>query len=256
MQYLLKSWLTSLGPRPLVRKDASQRLEPAVVPPRYVCEELTTEFANYWTKIQEDDNEGLEEIQLSALIRWHAFRFKFGKSTEEQPLPLDFFVDIFDDYFFLGALRQYIKVKLADDTPANSGWVGITKRKESCISSATREIQIEVKRQPNQLWTHKLVQEYLDTLLHEMIHAFLILYSAPVASQGCHHRTVETEGLTGHGPCWVKVAAAVAAEADRSLGVLWHKWDLGIASARLSEEGALRRSNELKGLNMMDKESG
>lgn len=249
-------WLTNLKPRPRVCKYAREHLEPAVIPTRYICEELVSEYASYWTRVQDDDGEVLQEIQLSALTRWRTFKFELGKSTEAHPLPLDFFVQIFDDYFFLGALGPYIEVKMADDTPANSGWVGITKKKRHFTSSAPPEIQIELKRQPHQLWTRTRIQESLDTLLHEMTHAFLMIYSAPEAflEYFRYRRLVETEGLTGHGPCWVRVAAAVAAEADRSLGGMWEMWSLGITNALLSEKAALVELYDRKELETMEEE--
>lgn len=226
------------------------------MPTTYMCEELTSEFANYWAKIQEDDGEGLEEIQLKTLNRWHDFRFNFGRSTDDYPLPLDFFVEIFDDHFFFSSLRQYTVVKLVNDTTANSGWVGRTKKKRRHVSSGPPEILIELKRLSKQLWTRERIQEFLDTLLHEMTHAFLMIYGALEGFSECYpyRRIVETEGLTGHGPYWIKVAAAVAMEADRALGGLWHKWDLGIANARLSEREALRKLHDRKGLDMTGEE--
>lgn len=248
MRPLLRRWLqnchllANLENRPWVCKDAREHLESAVIPTTYVSEELTTEFANYWTKIRNDE-ERLEKIQLNALSRWRTFQFELGKSTESHPLPLDVFMEIFDDYFFLGALRPYTKVSLADDTPANSSWLGLTKKEKQHISSGPPEIHIQIKRLPKQLWTRRLIQEFLDTLLHEMTHAFLMIYTA---AEG-YRRMVETEGLTGHGPCWVKVAAAVAAEADRSLGGLWEKWSLKISDALLSERAELRKLHDCQG---------
>lgn len=258
MQSLLKRWLhkcrwpTSLLKHSHICKDARKHLEPAVIPTRYICEELTSEFANYWTQIQDHNGEGLQQTQLDALTCWHAFQFKFGRCTEQYPLPLDLFVGIFDDHFFLGALRQYTIVEWVDVQPANSAWAGITKRNRKVLSSEPPEIRIQVKRLPGRLWTHELVQEYLDTLLHEMTHAFLMIYSAPADTLGGYRRVLETEGLTGHGPCWVKFATAVAAEADRSLGGLWGKWDLGISDAYLSEREAWEEFHDRKGLIMVE----
>ena len=193
MQPLLQRWLhkchrlTSLNPRPRLCKDVQELMQPTVVPTKYVCEELTGEFAEYWKTIQKDDGNGLEVIQLNALARWHAFPFKIGKRTEEYALPHDFFAEIFHDYFFLGSLRQYIKVELVDEMPANSDWKGISKRKGQHVFSGPPEVQIEIKRPPNQLWTKELIQEHLDTLLHEMAHAFLMIYSSTAAFAGSWH---------------------------------------------------------------------
>ncbi len=264
MRSLLRRWLnkchspTSLSPHSPVCKEAQEHAKPTVVPIKFVCEELTSEFAKYWKTVQEDDGKGLEGIQLNALDRWHAFQFKFGESTENHPLPHDFFVEMFDDYFFLGSLRQYIEIEMVDETPENSDWKGISKSKRQRVFSGRPEIQIEVKRPPNQLWNRNLTQEFLDTLLHEMAHALLMIYSSTAEFIGNWHypRVVETEGLTGHGPCWVRVAAAIAAEADRVLGGQWDRWDLGIANACVSEREAIRSWHDLKASNITEASSG
>ena len=215
-----------------------------MTPKKYVCEELTGEFVKYWKQIGQDNGQGLETVQLNALKRWNAFRSRSPKSIEENALPLDFLFGTFDDYFFLGALRPYTDVDWAEDTPANSNWAGMTKSKKDGAPTAPPAIRIEIKRLPSQRrarWTRRLVQDALDTLLHEMIHAFIMLYAAlPVEPSECYRRTAQTEGLTGHGPCWVEIAAAVAAEADRSLVGFWEKWELGIADSEFQEMEALR----------------
>ena len=247
MHPLLRRWLhkchrlSNLSLRSSSRKDAR---EPVTIPTKYVCEELAAEYAMFWTKIREGSGEGLEEIQKDALARWHACRFQLGVSTDKYPLPLDGLVGVFDDYFFLGSLSRYIAVKVTDETSANSAWVGLTTRKVKSIPpSGQPHILIELKRLPDRLWTRELVQDFLDTLLHEMSHAFLLVYSSPgeyLGSWPCR-RVVETEGLTGHGPCWVVVAKAIAAEADRSLGRVWDKWELKIADSCCLEREALTK---------------
>ncbi|CAF9941517.1 hypothetical protein IMSHALPRED_002765 [Imshaugia aleurites] len=209
------------------------------------------------TKKQHGDGDGLREIQLDALKRWHAFQFELGKRSEESPLPLDFFLEIFDDYFFLGTLRPYTKVRLVDRTRRNLGWIGLTTSKRQYLIEGRREIQIKLKRLPDQLWTRDLVQDLLDTLLHEMTHAFLMLHSTPPRFLGItrYRSLVETEGLTGHGPCWLKVATAVQVEADRSLGEAWDKWELKIQRSRQFERNELKELNDRKGIQMMDEES-
>ena len=260
MPSLLKRWLhkfqglpsRDLHPRDC--EDAEERLEPTLVLTTYACEELTNQFVKFWAKIKEDDGHGLEDIQINALARWHALRFEWRKSIEEYPLPLDAFVEIFDDYFFLGALRPYTEVKLADDTQENFGWAGITasSRKRKTPSEPPHK-EIRLKPPSSQLWNLAGTQRFLETLLHEMTHAFVQIYSGgPVEILGCNRKIAETTGLTGHGPCWVKVAAAIGAEANRSLGGLWCKWDLGVEKARSTEKKALVRWHGYRGLNMMD----
>ena len=249
MHPLLKRWLnkchqlSDLAPCSGIKKGSKEQLKPVKIPTKYVCEELASEYATYWLEIQENNGKGLEEIQKDAMARWYACRFQLGVSTEQYPLPLDLFVEVFDDYFFLGSLRQCIKIQLADATHANSNWIGLTTSKKCKILSGPPEIQIELKRLPDQLWTTELIQDVFDTLLHEMSHAFLMIYSSPAGFLGGwrhRRRSLETDGLTGHGPCWVKVASAIAKEADRSLGRVWDKWDLGIEDSCCLEKEALR----------------
>lgn len=119
------------------------------------------------------------------------------------PLPFNFLVNVFDDNFFLGSLRQYMTVRVTDETRANSAWVGLTTSMMESIASGPPRIQIELKRLPSQLWTRELLRDSWDTLLHEMSHAFLMIHSSSGGYLGiwlgC--RVVEMEGLTGHGPC-------------------------------------------------------
>ena len=245
MHPLLRRWLHKchrlgdISLRSSFRKDAR---EPVNVPTKYVCEELAAEYARFWTRIREEGGVGLEEIQKNALARWHACRFPLGVSTVRYPLPIGFLVVVFDDYVFLGSLRRYTTVKVTDETHANSGWVGLTTGKMESIPSRPPQIQIELKKLPDQRWTRELVQDSVDTLLHEMSHAFLMIYSSPGGHLGNWpgRRVVETEGLTGHGPCWVVVAEAIAAEANRALGEVWNKWDLNIAESCCLEREALR----------------
>ena len=246
MHSLLRRWLHKYHgpthPHSSICTDVRERIEVVGIPTKYISEELAGEYAKYWAKIQEDNGEGLEEIQRNALNRWHAFWLVFEEKIEQPSIPLDFFIEVFDDYFFLGSLSPYIKVKLADETPANSTWAGLTTRKRQCVLSGPPEIQIELKALPIQSLTQELIQDFLDTLLHEMSHAFLMIYSTPLGLPGSWRfpRIVETEGLTGHGPCWVKVAAAIEVEAHRSLGGSWDKWDLEITGSWYLEEEALR----------------
>lgn len=164
MHFLLRRWLhkyhqlTHLDPHSIVSKDARERLEPIGIPNKYVCEELAGEYAKYRAKIREDNGEGLEEIQRNALNCWHAFWFDFVERIEQPSSPLEFFVGVFDGYFFLGSSRPYIKVKLADESPANWTWVGLTTSKDQCMLSGPPEIQIELKRLPIQVWTREVLR--------------------------------------------------------------------------------------------------
>ena len=237
MQSPLKRWLqkcrlpTNLDPRSCVYIHANAHLEPRDIPSRYACEDLTSEFVKYWTRLHERSEAELDQIQIDALMRWRASRTDHREEKEGYAFPLDFYFELFDDYFFLGSLRQYTKVAWAHNTPANVEWVGFTQINRRSMTPGPLEILIQVKRQDDQLLNREIIRECLDTLLHEMIHAFFMIYSVSAR---------ETEGLTGHGLCWVQVATVIAAEANRSFGELWDKWELGIANARLLERKVFR----------------
>ena len=223
--------LTDFHPPSCPYIHANAQLEPRAIPSKYACEDLTSEFVKYWTRLPEMGKADLDQVQVAALMRWRASQTERREAKEGYTLPLDFYFEIFDDYFFLGSLRQYTKVAWAHNTPANIEWVGHTKTKSSFMTPGPLEVLIQVKRQDHRLRNREIIGECLDTLLHEMIHAFFMIYSVSA---------METEGLTGHGECWVRVATVIAAEANRSFGEVCDKWELGIANARLSEGKALR----------------
>ena len=238
--------------RPRDCKDAEECLEPTVVPEGYAIEELTSEFVKFWAKIKEDDGDGLEDIQKFALERWHALRFEWRKSIAAYPIPLDSFFEIFDDYFFLGSLRPYTEVMWMEDTQENLYWAGTTKSKTRNTSSEPPHMEIRLKPPVSKLWGRAATQFLLATLLHEMTHAFLRIYRGPEKLLGINRKIAETSGLTGHGPCWVKVATAIAEEADRALGGSWQWWDLGVRMSRAEEWKALGKWHGYRGRSMMD----
>ena len=211
---------------------ANAQLEPRAIPSKYACEDLTDEFVKYWTKMPEMGEAGLDQVQIDALTLWRASQTERREVIDGYAFPLDFYFEIFDDYFFLGSLRPYTNVVWAQNTLANIDWVGFTKIRSSFMTPGPLEVLIQIKRlDHHKLRNREVVAECLDTLLHEMIHAFFMIYSVG---------DVETEGLTGHGKCWVRVACVVAKEANRSFGEVWDRWELGIANARLVEGRALR----------------
>lgn len=249
--------LTSPNAHPSGHQEAQERPDPPVVPTIYVCEELAHEFAKYWRKIRHDDGEEkLDESQLNALARWHAFPFPLGKSTQHHPLPLDFFFDIFDDYFFLGSLRPYTAVEYVDRMP-HPGLRGLcTTYKHRMPSGGPPETRIRILRRKDSapVWSAEVVGGYLGTLLHELAHAFLDIHTldrSPVEVVR-FRRQAETDGMTGHGPCWIEVAKAVQEEADRSFGGVQAGWDLNIKRARVNEKRAVGKWRDRRELALMN----
>ena len=79
--------------------------------------------------------------------------------------------------------------------------------------------------------------QLVGTCLHEMIHAFLWLYSCSAVLPGCntnicHDRRIRTEGLSGHGRAWHFLAKAVE---DATTELLDVQMDLGRMEALNNE---------------------
>jgi hypothetical protein len=74
------------------------------------------------------------------------------------------------------------------------------------------------------------MQNYIESLLHEMIHAIIQIYTCHCADCGNKYKT--EEGTTGHGRTWQDIAHAVEKFCFNELGL---KLDLGRAP-RLAEE--------------------
>lgn len=74
-----------------------------MIPVRYSPEDPGARFAGYWADVR-TGKQILEEVQVKAMTRWVEYLFPVGQQI--QKLPLNFFLEIFDDYLFRGALRK------------------------------------------------------------------------------------------------------------------------------------------------------
>lgn len=212
--------------------DAIRRLGPGMLSRRYGCGNLANVFASFAVR-DDGGTPDLEELQKNAMSRLESFHFHWGQKFDSHPFPVDYFFQIFNDYFFLGALGEHVwKVQLVEESFGDSNWIGLTSRPSG-------KLMIQIKKPLGDTWTLDLVRGMLNVLLHEMVHTYLEAFSCPIPAFIHHLEMVLTEGLTGHGPSWRKVARAVEIEAIRSLGWLWDGWTLSIHDGHLLENGAV-----------------
>jgi SprT-like family len=127
------------------------------------------------------------------------------------------YFDLFDQLFFFGSLQKYCKVVLSPDCNEGSkGDFRYDEKSNDCIITIYDTL-------PESTFEDR-VQDYVGTLLHEMIHAFISIYSQRGDGYCPDH------GYTGHGLAWQFIAhAAEQAVSDPKL--LGLQLDLGRGSS-------------------------
>lgn len=167
------------------------------------------------------DRQTLRWGRLRAIADWKTW-WQDGQSSAAKhlrsldlrhavPRPQHFFgkvVEIFSQLFFLGALSsRSVKIIWGLD--------------ESSLHGITSGMTIVLNPQRH---SHRLAPPaVLCTILHEMLHIFLCLYSCRggVASCGnevCEYLRVDNLGIGGHGRAWQYMAQKIEAEMPRLLG--------------------------------------
>ncbi|ESZ95116.1 hypothetical protein SBOR_4483 [Sclerotinia borealis F-4128] len=76
----------------------------------------------------------------------------------------------------------------------------------ACMRDEIKAV-IEIWRRPDITNRQERLRSYLETLLHEMIHAFLNIYTCLCSK--CSHDIPKTVGHTGHGLPWHKIANSI-----------------------------------------------
>lgn len=179
---------------------------------------------------QHEEPHWRKDLQKGARERWSYCHQALDTTLWNEGLDLQFFVQLFNDYFFCApgrALKHLIEVQWTDFNPASPSC-----QTEPTPSSSTdkhpRRALIKIqKADPCQPFTGETAQRILGALLHGMAHALLICYGCACNSCVCQVTRSRTVGLTGHGPVWVTLCEAVEAEADKVLRGLPGRWDLG-----------------------------
>lgn len=131
-----------------------------------------------------------EEGLFTALITWYA---------------------IFDKWFFASALHGKVRLKLICDQRIPAfGW----------YNRATRQVSLNTHPALSRSvhWVGSREEHLTSTLLHELTHAFLTLYSC---SRSCcskfSHPSQGGIGSEGHGPAWADTATFVLSHLHRTV---------------------------------------
>ena len=155
------------------------------------------------------------EIKKQALQRWELLREElFDEPLRETEFDLEDAFSVLDDFLFLGALRDRCNVQWVDE--GTSGW---HQHKSGWFEKA------EVTNRGPTQWIHivrptvdkiRSVQDILAILMHEMCHA-IFAFRCVCHRCSCPLNQINGEGLSGHGPSWVKLIRSIEESANRHL---------------------------------------
>ncbi|KAF7960701.1 hypothetical protein EAE96_000375 [Botrytis aclada] len=140
------------------------------------------------------------------------------KGKKEQDL-LDLYFSYFNAMIFGGALnamRCIMKLEEPNEDQKAKNVLGTTVDKRG-EKTTTRHnvrcyISVFVRSPPpqNEKDSKKLLENYLGTMLHEMVHAFFSIYVCK-CNTSCRRKVLEFEqsGMTGHGMQWQRAARSI-----------------------------------------------
>lgn len=167
----------------------------------------------------------LRQTQVKACERWQGwYPNVVGYLPRQRDFDLSIPFEIFDDYFFCGALWNPCRLYWKNQR-AMPGALGQTFDKGDCseiwISRLTGHARGE-------RWTERSLQDILDTLLHGMCHAAFQIFGCNCSDCFCYDNLIGTSGITGHGPSYVQLCKAIEREANRTFGDLGERWNLDV----------------------------
>lgn len=116
------------------------------------------------------------------------------------------FFFVFDELFFFRSLRKYCYIEYSDRDWRNKQYNGYSKiaGKGQII---IRMLAYEEAGNSLAIWW-----DYASTLLHEMVHAFLLRWSHPHLA--LLPKSLEGQGRTGHGFAWQDISFALESAAN------------------------------------------
>lgn len=164
-------------------------------------------------------------LQVRAHEEWKSWSKSLDK---EQLLQVDdvhpVFI-IFDKFFFAGCLCEHTDLiwESAKETDTFEGYCEIQGRRAKIV----------LREYPLQMGDRSGIQYLLSTLLHEMCHAFILLFACKCGT--CYEKHLSLVGLSGHGSTWSIAATAIQVEADRSFRIAKDSYDLGVGVAQAEE---------------------
>lgn len=152
------------------------------------------------------------ELQLNAITRYKDMpKEAFWKPTSVLLSRLREYYDIYSDLFFFGSLKNLCLISIET---AGIDCLGETifgaPDGESVIPqgyAATIKIKARYPEAPGFV-NEEIMSHYLETLLHEMLHAFFGIYSCQ-CSEACKNHFEDIVGQWGHHKAWQYAATVI-----------------------------------------------
>lgn len=155
----------------------------------------------------------------------------FSRQTEDplsqDEIILEEYYEVFNEIFFSTTLQH----NLSTFNMISAGTDEWKKRKDDLayttdirpFVSSREEVQasihiFEIEESGNETRAQRM-QRYIETLPHEMIHAFIQIYTCGCADCVKKYKVYEGEGKTGHGRIWQVMAYAVETFSCNELGL-------------------------------------
>lgn len=196
-----------------------------------LCDRLIPSFAH--------TSGDMTDVQRHALERFDS-RSWWGKyGLQEKGIDLPCLVDIFDDFFFCGTLKDKVRIAWVE-WYADMPYKGLTMDDPNNPDHALIWIATLGTGYP---WSKVNAKSLIGTLLHEMVLAFLRVFACCCCSCSCAVSGDNARGFHGHGAAFIRLATAVEEEANLSLRPFtkyhWEPhWDLAIDSSTRWEHKA------------------
>lgn len=173
------------------------------------------------------ENDNLPTIQTNArLSRRNGWSQHAGLVLDQRGRPaIELYFDFFSEYFFGGTLSRSDNVNLewADhQMMPEEECVGATSYSWSQSGLFEDAVRIQL-REPdkNDHGTPNASLNILRTLLHEMTHAMIVLFSCSCCC------SINHQGVEGHGASFMRLARAIEFHAQKAFPRVG-EWDLGL----------------------------
>ena len=222
-----------------IPQSSRQRLEHS----SYICQTLVEGFTDLLAQKEQKQSDPREQVTIrtEALERWRKWVPTMQATLDSKDLDVDFFFELFDDYFFSGALRSRTTVRMVD-RPLYIGAGGKTAVGVALVDPDRKDhVLIKIAKPPTTIttWAEHTVQMLLAILLHEMTHAVFRIFGCRCADCRCLRTEELTRGIKGHGPSWMQLGQAVEKEANRSLREFKHLWFMCVGAGDVSRKEEL-----------------
>lgn len=203
---------------------------------KYDCKDITTSLIGMFEKTPRR-NKSSTHLQSRALVSWQSW----VESQRQQPSPLltlenrmdlGFFLDIFDNYFFGGALSKWTTVTWVDPDQMRRSWRG--SQADNPLLPGSYSLVKIINRRSVVPGGPSAIMQTLNTLLHEMVHSMLNTFACRCQC------AFNTSGVSGHGRMWVDLARALERELNSKFGG-YGVWDLRIENASKRESAQCRK---------------